>query len=282
MTFTLFSSLKNILYSLLLVFSSSGALLSFSVSHAETTSTPTTLRFGSLVKEKPFFYYEDNKVSGIIAEVIKSALSQIGYQTEFAYYPPPRLSAYITEQKIDIMPLLYPDEAINVSIKETMVFSQEVMFSIKYGILSLENDSLNLDLKGNLKNYKTGTLRLPHLSEEQLFQLVGEPLNQIAFGSHQQMLKALLGNRIDLAMTSLYMIPTAEELGRKSTSKLVIKKHLPDLHVRIGISQLTLGDEAANLVSQFDKQIQTMKQTGEIEKIIGRHSDPKYFTLPSH
>ncbi|BFM14738.1 hypothetical protein R50073_09210 [Maricurvus nonylphenolicus] len=237
-----------------------------------TDSTGPTLRFSS-AEIKPFLFHQEGKLTGLSYDIIVAACKEIGVTPQFSIKPFRRSHLEVLQGGADGMLVLrIPgyDEVLfpNLTLSSVTIFHQRVF------IIGLTAQNITISQLEDLAGYHVGHIRLlPELHDI----LIPVSEQKSIFNNTRQLLKALLANRIDVAIVSPSMIPDINSELAIENTRFVQLFEYPLQPVTIAWTQNSQRAGFSDMTREFDQALIALKKSGAIKTIISRYLDPSVF-----
>lgn len=257
-------------------------------SSSESTASPTTspepVIFAHWSNAPPLFYSQ-LPGRGAIPELVKALLKQAGYSVKFRHVPPGRTRKVLLDGDVDIM--LFPTIRNEQSdtyrevvykkhdLKDAFTLGSEVVLVERRGLLTRQDRSLQISTIAESQRFRVGAVRLPHFTERE-WREVNQYKYPVTFIRDETvLLRMLLGQRLDIALSELYLLETANSPIYEPGLKLVYE--LPPFELSFLFSNKGLGEQLPPVMQRLEAAVRNMKTDSAIHRIMKKHNADQYF-----
>jgi hypothetical protein len=258
----------------------------------QTDDTNCQLNISSWHKGKPFLYREDNIQKGIYPDLFKEIFAASSCEVKVSFFPAGRVKAKGIQLSDDLTFLIRPygSNLFTASPKYLVAKAREkkkhiprtnyalvstpaIYPSIAY-IGSKEHEIL-ANTPEQLSRLRFGAIHAPQKNLQYWKDFYGLKLFPQGFKTERQGLKAVAAGRIDAFVFFSASIQEFEQPDR-----LNIIKTLHPFELRLLIHERGLTKLTDSAIETINQRIEYLHKSGEVKRIIERHSDPAYFYFP--
>ncbi len=247
-------------------------LLEIITGHCLADSTPAPINI-STFEINPFMYHVNSELRGINHDILLAAASEVGIEVNFIFSPFRRNYLELLQGNSEAtMVLLIPDhkeELFSQFIINTVPF-----YKMRVGAITQSSRNIHLNSPDDFANFRVGHIRLiPQIHD----QLAPQNPNRETFANSVNLIKALLAERIDIAIISpSLLVPISRKLNF-STDVLQVALEFPPQPLTIAWSRNSQRTDLLALSKEFDNALLKIKKQGKVREIIQRYVDPALF-----
>ncbi len=223
----------------------------------------------------PWSFKDDRGQSvGIDVDILRAIGANLGYPVEIKHFPAKRVGYFVAqgEAVLQLMPVLQ-GQLLEVNTELLLVGSSEFYRAKVSGISMVGKIKPNQGWQ-QLKGFRFGHLNTLNSIES---ALLFEVEHRIQVASIQQLLKTLLAERIDIALSDEPALYYYADQLQVASSTLQAVYHAPSLSVIPVWSKAALADFPASLPEDFSASLLKLKRQGVVTEIINRYSDQRFF-----
>ena len=232
-----------------------------SISHA----MPKQLHIGKQQDYPPYIFEHDGKTVGICAELAEAAFQLLGISVTYTQYPFPRMLEYGKTGDVDAVMMVFktPEREAYLYYPENALYYEENSFFTRKDTHISYTGKLE-----DLKEYTIGVIRgfsygeeFDHASYLQRDETVNDEL----------LVKKLLSDRFKIGVGSRYVISYyAEKMGVLNDITFLEPNLFDKNPLYIGFSKARPDNK--DLVIKFSEAIETLKKTGEYQRILQKYN----------
>ncbi len=247
-------------------------LLEIIASRCLADSAPAAFNL-STFEVNPFMYHTNGEIRGINHDIVEAAATEAGIKVNFVFSPFRRNYLDLLQGNTEAtLILLIPDH------KEEFYSQFQVgkvpFYEMRVGAVTHSKRKIVLTTPDDFANYRLGHIRLiPKIHD----QLAPQNPNRELFSNSVNLIKALLAERIDIAIISpSLLIPISRQLNF-SPELLTVALEFPSQPLTIAWSKNSQRDDLQDLSKRFDQALLRLKKQGKVREIIQRYVDPALF-----
>jgi len=210
---------------------------------------------------RPYLYVDKGQVNGIDKNVLDYVLKQAGASAKYVYAPWARALKMAQDGKVDgLLSVFCSDDS------EHILKSTETTYNTNISVFSLVANNYNsshLRAEDGARvisvvqgNYFSELPQFPHLIKVQLRDV---------FNQGSQLLKG----HVDFSVSEESWF-RSQMASRNAANKVEVIEVLESTGVCLGFSQKAFSNQP-EFISDVDKGIKNLKQSGELEKIFARY-----------
>lgn len=245
-------------------------------SHCLADSEKTSINL-STFEVNPFMYHSNGltsnkEIRGINHDIVQAVAAEIDIKVNFVFSPFRRNFLDLLQGKTEAtLVLLVPNQE---DLFSQFQVNSVPFYKMRVGAIVLRSRNITLHSPDDFANYRVGHIRLlPKIHE----QLAPQNPNRETFANSVSLIKALLAERIDIAIISpSLLVPISKQLNY-SPDILQVALEFPPQPLTVAWSKNSQRQDLQALSKQFDEALIRLKKQGRIRKIIQRYVDPALF-----
>lgn len=242
-------------------------------------------------KGKPFLYLKESEQQGIYPELFQAIFAESLCTLTITYYPSGRIKTKASRGRSDLTffprPLgsnafigdsvyLKSNSPKNIGDFNLYKILSPPIFYPVIGLIGLSDSSIRSEEIIDISNLSIGALHVPQRNDQYWLDFFELPSPPISYNSIQQGLKAVAAGRIDAFHS---FTATTQDFPEPDIFKLV--KQTKALEMVVLIHNRGLEKLSREKLNSAERRIKHLYTSGEIRKIIEKHSRPEHFQWPS-
>lgn len=209
----------------------------------------------------PYIYKENNRVKGLLAEIVRGSFKDAGYNVEIVILPPGRMKRQAQEGEIDGIIGIIPDK----KVYKELIFSEKLVV-IDLSPIVLNETEVPYNSIKDLEGYKVGVVR--GVGFEELFPaLTFENVT-----STEMNVTKMLNNRIPVILEDPLIVNFILQKKYSNHKDLYKVLHPPVFTTPLVIGFSNNKSGFNNTLSIFNKGLQGLKEDGTYERIIKKYN----------
>ncbi len=252
-------------------------LLEIIASRCMADSNPTSINL-STFEVNPFMYHSNGltsnkEIRGINHDIVEAVAAEIDIKVNFVFSPFRRNYLDLLQGNSEAtLVLLIPDHT--EELFSQFLVNAVPFYEMRVGAITHRARNLTLTSPEDFANYRVGHIRLiPQIHD----QLAPQNPNRETFANSVNLIKALLADRIDIAIISpSLLVPISRELNF-SADLLQVALEFPPQPLTIAWSKNSQRQDLQELSKRFDEALLRLKKQGKVREIIQRYVDPALF-----
>lgn len=234
-----------------------------------------TLIFGVREDLPTQYYANTDPPSGIFPEILGTVFQPLNIKLEYQSSPRRRIIHQMRAGQMHLSTLpIIPGHFDKLKLPDDILVSEEPIMAFEVAFYKLSSRNIELTRDSDLAPYLIGSARHPKFMLNALDEFFSQQVNFEFYSKSENLLKALLSNRVDFALLSE---PVSQKMLTHYPQHIHIEKALTigKAFTHISISESSLGKEQASaLMLDLDKMIKQQRDIGALKGIVDKYAMP--------